>query len=153
MAFHTEGGLGKARKIVEGVIRDHGAEPDDNRVSAAEGGLAWALAFGSAAVMIALNPGSTGQPGRLRIVSPLVRIEGEPRADLLLRLLELNGATLPGVAFGIIKNEIVLIAERSVRGLDRGEVEEMIAMIGHFGDEYDDLLVSEFGGIRVCDLD
>jgi hypothetical protein len=153
MTFQSEGGLGKARKIVEAVIRDHGAEPDENKVSAAEGGVAWALAFGSAAVMIALNPGRLGDAGRFRIVSPLVRIEGEPGGDLLLRLLELNGAALPGIAFGVIKSEIVLVAERSVRGLDRDGVEEMIAMIGHFGDEYDDLLVSEFGGIRVCDLD
>ena len=153
MAFQTVGSIGKARRIVEAVIRDHGVEPDQNQVNAPEGGAAWALAFGSAAVMIALNPGQSANAGRLRIVSPIVRMGTDPNKDLFLRLLELNGTALPGVAFGVIKNEIVLVAERSVRGLDRAGVEEMLSMIGHYADEYDDLLVREFGGIRVCDLD
>ncbi len=154
MAFQSDGGIGKARKLVEAAIRDRGIEPDDNKVSAGEGGVAWALKFGSAAVMIALNPmvGSK-EAARLRIVSPIVRMETELKKEMLLHLLELNGTTLPGVAFGIINNEIVLVAERSVRGLDRHEVEEILVMIGHFADEYDDLLVREYGGARVCDLD
>ncbi|MCP4674056.1 MAG: YbjN domain-containing protein [Deltaproteobacteria bacterium] len=154
MAFQSDGGIGKARKLVEVAIRDRGIEPDDNRISSSERGVAWALKFGSAAVMIALNPMERPkEAARLRIVSPIVRMETELKKELLLRLLELNGTTLPGVAFGIINNEIVLVAERSVRGLERHEVEEMLAMIGHFADEYDDLLVREYGGVRVCDLD
>ena len=70
-----------------------------------------------------------------------------------MRLLELNGSELPGVSFGLVKNELVLLAERSIRGLDRSELEEIITMIGYYADKYDDLLTLEFGGTRVCDLD
>ena len=153
MVFQADGGIGKARKQVEAVIKERGVVPDRHEVKAAEGGAAWALQFGSAAVMIALNPpANKGEAGRLRVVSPLVKVSGELRADLLRRLLELNGTNLPGVAFGMVGDEIVLVAERSVRGLDRDEVEELLAVIGHFADEYDDLLVNEFGGVRVCDI-
>ncbi len=154
MAFQSDGGIGKARKILEAAIRDRDVEPDDNKIQATQGGIAWALKFGSAAVMIALNPPvEAGQAGRLRIVSPIVRFEGTAGEELLLRLLELNGTELPGIAFGIVSNEVVLVAERSVRGLDRAEVEETLALIGHYADQYDDLLVRNFGGVRVCDLD
>jgi hypothetical protein len=153
MGFQTDREMGKACKLIETVIREHGNDPDKNRVSAAEGGAAWALLFGSAAVMIALNPSSGKQSARIRIVSPVVKIDGEFKLELLKRLLELNGTTLPGVSFGLVNDEIVLVSERSIRGLDRPEIEEIIAMIGYYADKYDDLLSLEFGGIRVCDLD
>ncbi len=153
MAFQINSGISKAHKIVEAVIRDRGIDPDKNSVTAAEGGAAWAVAFGSAAVMIALNPGGDKGTGRLRVVSPIVRMQQTSDIGLFKRLLELNATDLPGVAFGIVKNEIVLVAERGVSGLDRSEVEEMLTIIGHLADQYDDLLVREFGGIRVCDLD
>jgi len=33
------------------------------------------------------------------------------------------------------------------------EVQEMLNLVGYYGDKYDDLLVAEFGGSRVFDLD
>ena len=153
MNFQSDREMVKARKLIETVIRDHGSDPDKNRVSASEGGAAWALLFGSAAVMIALNPSNGKQSARLRIVSPVVKIEGEYKLELLKRLLELNGTTLPGVSFGLVNEEVVLVSERTIRGLDLPELEEIIAMIGYYADKYDDLLSLEFGGTRVCDLD
>ena len=143
----------KARKLVETAIRDHGSDPDKNRVRGADGGAAWALLFGSAAVMIALNPSRRNQSARLRIVSPVVKLDRGLKIELAQRLLELNGSDLPGVSFGLVKDEIVLLAERSIRGLDRSELEEIITMIGYYADKYDDLLTLEFGGTRICDLD
>ena len=151
MALRTE--LGKAKKMIEAVLRGTGVDPDESRVTAVEGGAAWAVARGSAALMIALNPGRTGDPGHVRMISPIVKIYNDRKLELFERLLELNASELQGTAFGIAGQEVVLVSERSVRGLDRSEVEEMLAAIGYFADQYDDLLVEEFGGIRVCDLD
>ena len=73
MAFQTTGLVSKAKKIIEAVIRDKGIEPDEHRVSASDGAAAWALAVGSAAVMIALNPSRSSreatQPKRDRRAS------------------------------------------------------------------------------------
>ena len=112
-----DSGMSKSRRLVESVLRDRGVDLESIRLSAPEGGAAWAMEFGSAAVMIALNPGGSGRPGRLRLVSPIVRMPDELKPELLLRLLELNGNALPGVAFGIINNEVVLVIERSVQGI------------------------------------
>lgn len=152
MVFQSDKGIAKARKHVEAAIRGLGMDPDANRMKAAEGAAAWSMARGSAMLMIALNPGVGSAPARLRLVSPIVKIPDTPSPDLFRRLLELNGTELPGVSFGIIGDEVVLVAERGVQGLDRGEVDELLAALGHFADEYDDLLVKQFGGTRVCDL-
>jgi T3SS (YopN, CesT) and YbjN peptide-binding chaperone 1 len=153
MVFSSDGGVGKAKKMVEGAVRERGMDPDKHQAAAAKGGFAWALRFGSAAVMIALNPGVDKDAGRLRVVSPIVKMPKEPSAKMLRRLLELNGTELPGVALGIVGDEVVLVAERSISGLDRSEVEEILSMAGFYADKYDDMLVSEFGGVRVCDID
>jgi hypothetical protein len=153
MAFGADGGVGKARKLVESVIKDLGIDPDESALDGAGDGVAWRVARGSAHVMIAINPAGTGKAARLRIVSPLIAMDEETSPALLRRLLELNGTELPGVAFGVIGNKVVLVAERSVAGLDRAEVVEMLSVIGFYADKYDDDLVEEFGGTRVWDLD
>lgn len=153
MAFQSDGGLAKARKAVEATLRDLGLDPAKNAIEPAPGGLAWHVARGSADVMIALNPASGGGSARLRLVSPVVRVDFDVKPAMLMRLLELNAAKLPGIAFGVLGDKVVLVAERSVRDLDRGEVEELLAAIGHYADKYDDELAREFGGARVCDTD
>jgi hypothetical protein len=152
MVFGADG-AGKARRVVEGVIKDLGVDPAECAIEAVPGGFAWRVAKGSAHVMIALNPGPEGQPARLRVISPMIKLDGETSPGLLRRLLELNGTDLPGVAFGVIGDTVVLVAERGVVGLDRPEVGEMLSIIGHFADKYDDILVEEYGGTRVWDLD
>jgi hypothetical protein len=151
MVLKSDGGMGKAQKIVEAVIKGLGIDPEENRVSTAAGSLAWNLSRGSAEVLVALNPDKPGLPGRLRLVSPMVEVSADPDPALFRRLLELNGSVLPGVAFGLVGNKVVLVAERSLRGIGRGEVEELLAAVGHHADEYDDLLVNDFGGVRVWD--
>jgi len=153
MAFGADGGIGKARKLVEGVIKDLGVDPGECAIEAPDGGAAWRVAKGSAHVMIAINPTGEGKAARLRVISPMIAMNEETSLALLRRLLELNGTELPGVAFGVIGDKVVLLAERAVTGLDRAEVAEMLSSIGFFADKYDDELVEEFGGTRVWDLD
>ena len=153
MVFKSDSGLDKAKKVVEGVLKSLGISPDDNVSGGVEGGCGWHVARGSADVLISLIPPQGGAAGRLRVVSPIVRLDGELPLGLTTRLLSLNGTDLPGVAFGIVSgNLVVLVAERSVTALDRSEVEEILHHIGFYADKYDDLLVNEFGGVRVCDI-
>jgi hypothetical protein len=142
----------RARKIVESVIREQGLNPAECTTEAVEGGYAWLVSRGSAYVVVSLVPGVNGASGRIRVVSPLVRMEAGVSRDLAVRLLALNGAELPGVCFGLVgEKTIVLVAERSVLELDLPEAREMLVLIGYYADKYDDLLVGEFGGTRECD--
>jgi hypothetical protein len=153
MAQNLDGAVGKAARIIESVLKGFGLDPDKNRIQGPAGGASWQITRGSADIMIAVNPGPDGRAARLRLISPLVKVKGELEPALAGRLLQLNAAELPGIAFGLFRGDIIaLVAERSVADLDRSEVEELLASIGHFADKYDDLLVKEFGGTRVCDL-
>jgi hypothetical protein len=153
MAQNLDGAVAKAVRLVESVLKGLGLDPDKNRITAPAGGASWQISRGSADVMIAVNPGIEGRAPRLRVISPLVKVRGDIAQPLAAKLLRLNAAELPGIAFGLFRDDLVaLIAERSVADLDRPEVEDLLASIGHFADVYDDLLVKEFGGTRVCDL-
>ena len=155
MVFQSDGGVGKAVKSVTAVLKGLGVDPSKNEIESAEGGTAWQISRGSADIIIAINPPAGDKvSGRIRIVSPIVKFKTDLPKDLMTRLLELNGTRLPGVAFGMLGDSVVvLVTERSVAELDRAEVEEMLGAIGFYGDKYDDLLVNEFGGTRVCDID
>ncbi|MBN2801965.1 MAG: YbjN domain-containing protein [Deltaproteobacteria bacterium] len=153
MSSKAEKVLLKAKKTVEAVVKNLGINPDENILDSLPGGFAWQIARGSADVMISLIPPVAEGDGRIRVLSPIVKMESGLSLELTVRLLELNGSELPGVSFGIIsKNVIVLLYERSVVQLDLEEVNEMLALVGYYADKYDDLLVNEFGGTRVCDL-
>jgi hypothetical protein len=153
MGDKADSSLKKARKIVGKVIKDMGIDPDDNIVEAVTGGYSWQIARGSADVLISLVPGVNNAAGRIRVVSPIVKMDSGLNLELAVKLLTLNGAELPGVSFGLISGDVVaLIGERTVVQLDKEEVQEMLGLIGYYADKYDDLLVKEFGGTRVCDL-
>lgn len=153
MVFQQDGGVSKATKTVVAVLKGLDIDASENELEAVEGGAAWQISRGSADIMIAINPpAQEGGAGHLRVVAPIVRFDDGIPAELAQKLLELNGTKLPGIAFGTIGYNVSLLAERSVSGLDRQEFEEILSSIGFFADKYDDLLVNEFGGTRVCDI-
>jgi hypothetical protein len=153
MSNNLDGAVGKAARMIEAVLKHLGLDPEKNRTQAPAGAASWQISRGSADVLIAVNPGPNGGAPRLRLVSPLVKVRGELAQPFAAKLLQLNASELPGIAFGLFRTDVIaLIAERSVTDLDRTEVEDLLASIGHFADRYDDLLVKEFGGTRVCDL-
>ncbi|NLN62170.1 MAG: YbjN domain-containing protein [Myxococcales bacterium] len=150
----SDSGIDKAQKVVEGVLQELGLDPEANRMKSVTAGCAWEIGKGSATVLISLLPGTASQPARLRVVSPIVRFSPPLPRALLERLLVLNASEVLGIAFGIVADGVVVLAtERSVLDLSRVEVAEILARIGHYADHYDDLLVHEFGGVRVCDID
>ncbi|MBN2525631.1 MAG: YbjN domain-containing protein [Deltaproteobacteria bacterium] len=154
MTGKLEKGLAKARKTVENVLKELGVNAVENEVESMEGGHAWQVARGSADVMVSLVPGNDHTAGRIRVVSPIVKMDGGISLEAAVRLLELNGTQLPGVAFGLIQGDmVVLVAERTVLDLNQLEVQEMLNMVGYYADMYDDILVAEFGGTRIFDLD
>ena len=141
--------LRRAQKLVEEVLTSFGVSLEKGRMSTNDGSTARAMMRGSAEVMIFLNPArSDDEDNYLRVVSPIVRMPHSEQPALYRRLLELNAKELFGVAFGVINDDVVLVAERGTRDLDRGEVEEILRHVGAAADHYDDIIVEQFGGRR-----
>lgn len=146
--------LAKAKKILEGVMTDLGVSPSENEVTTDEHGIAWQISRGSADVLISLVSGRKNSAGRVRVVSPIVKLEKGMAKDVGEFLLALNATELPGICFGWASdNIIVLVSERSILGLDKLEAKEMINLVGYYADKYDDILVEKYGGTRVCDIE
>ena len=60
-------------------------------------------------------------------------------------VLKLNGTLkLKGACFGIRNQHLILSYVRPVKGLDREELEWIVASIAVIADEYDDFLIEKF---------
>lgn len=149
----AQSNFNRAQRLVEDVLGSLGISPEKNRLETNDGSTAWGMMRGSAEVMIFLNPArSEKEDNFLRIVSPIIKLPDDNLLPFYRRLLELNAKDLYGVAFGVINDDIVLVAERPTRDLDRSEVEDMLRNVGAAADHYDDKLVKEFGGRRFSDV-
>lgn len=133
--------------MIERVIRGLGLDPDKNRQPSTDPRRrAWKIRRGSASVYVLLT--ETDHGSFLQVVSPLLKLPAQEILPLLRRLLEANGGQLYGAAFGLKGDQVVLSADRSTVDLDEGEVGAMIKTVGRYADEYDDLLIAEYGGTR-----
>lgn len=139
----------EAVRLIESVIRGLGLDPAGATIPGDSATKAYALKRGSARVVVAVHQTETG--GTFRVLSPCVRLAADTGPELFRHLLELNAREIVGAAFGIFGDEVVVVAERSVKDLDASEVETAIRNVGRIGDRYDDALAQRFGVKRSSD--
>jgi hypothetical protein len=139
----------QAVQMVETVIRALGLDPAEAKIPGDETTRAFALKRGSARVVVAVHATEGG--GTFRVLAPCVRVDASAPAELFRHLLELNARELVGVAFGVFGDDVVVVAERGVRDLDKSEVEASIRNVGRVADRYDDALSQRFGVKRSSD--
>jgi len=128
--------------IVRTILREIGVDPDQARLATSEG-LAWSFRRGSATVEIYLTERQGG--GTLQVLSPIMHLPASGLLPLYRRLLELN-LTISNATFGVYTDVVYVFNERPLAGLDPEEVDHIVEQVASFADEYDDSLVSEFGG-------
>lgn len=147
--------LRACEQMVESVLGQMGVDTQRSRLPDTEHGPAWGLLCGSAYVYIFLLRSGSSEENFIQVIAPVFKpadVSGSGALLLWRRLLEFNGRVLTGAAFALRDGEVVVSTDRSTKGLDRVEIEDMIRRIGDYADLYDDLLSREFGGLRHCDL-
>lgn len=142
--------------LIENVITDLNLSPEESRLSPVNShSYAWGLQKGSAQVFINLTCESddSNSPPLLQINSPVLRLPEklEKQTALFRHLLQLNVDEVVGASFGLQNDTVILLAKRSIEGLDRDEIKEMLLRIGYYADQFDDLLVGKYGGSRFSD--
>jgi hypothetical protein len=141
-------------KMIETVIDELGIPVDESRIGAqaegAEEHAGWVVMKGSAEVYVFLYRGENDN--FIHVYSPVMAIPERNLIQLFRKLLDLNGVGQMGAAFGLKGENVVLSTYRSTTDLDRSEVRDMIINVGEHADYYDDVLVTEFGGRRYCDV-
>lgn len=146
-----------AMRLVERSIAELGVSPVATRLhdasSGADAGGTWSFKRGSADVLVTVSPPQGGHAGAIRVISPVVRLPEDEAvcARLFRHLLTLNGMQVVGAAFGLIEEEVVVVAERSVVDLDPSEVDEMLRAVGEVADYFDEVLAGEYGGVPSSD--
>ncbi|WP_428268508.1 YbjN domain-containing protein [Haliangium sp.] len=134
--------------MVEDVLLELGHFVNDCRQEPERGEKhAWQVERGSATVRIAL--GLREDAPHLSVVSTVLTLDDKvAQAALFRRLLTLNRTVLCNAAFALDGAFVQILGERPTLDLDRSEVLDLIRRIEFYADEYDDRLVTEFGGIR-----
>ena len=102
----------------------------------------WWIVSGSVKVQIFLT--SLDQNAELIVASNLFQYPNSIQ-EINEYVLKLNGTLkLKGVSFGIRNKHLILSYVRPVEGLDKEELEWIIACIAVIADEYDDFLIEKF---------
>ena len=102
----------------------------------------WWILSGSVKVQIFLT--SLDDNAELIVASNLFQYQVQ-NADINEYILKLNGTLkLKGVCFGIRNKHLILSSIRPVQGVDKEELEWIIASIAVIADEYDDFLIEKF---------
>ena len=102
----------------------------------------WWIISGSVKVQIFLT--SLDQKAELIVASNLFQYPNSIQ-EINEYVLKLNGTLkLKGVSFGIRNKHLILSYVRPVEGLDKEELEWIIACIAVIADEYDDFLIEKF---------
>lgn len=128
--------------LVQNILREIGVNPDQARLATTEG-FAWTFRRGSAIVEIYLV--QRDGAGQLKVLSPVMHLPASGLLPLYRRLLEMN-LSLANAAFGVYSDVVYVFSERPLAGLDPQEVDQIVSQVARLADEYDDRLVSEFGG-------
>ncbi len=149
-----EANLRATIKMIEMVISELGLSPTETLLDWPGAVRGWGLKKGSAEVYITLRRSDETGENFIRVSAILLVLPPDPdaRNRLYRHILEENAGRILGAAFGISADKVILVSERSTTDLDISEVRDMIRRVGHYADYYDDLLVSEFGGQRYCDV-
>ena len=149
-----EANLRATIKMVELVISELGLSPTETSLDWPGAVRGWGLKKGSAEIYITLRQAEDSGENCIRVSAILLVLPESQDAcnRLYRRILEENATGILGAAFGVSGDKVLLVSERSTTDLDISEVRDIIRRVGHYADYYDDLLVSEFGGQRYCDV-
>lgn len=113
----------------------------------------WRIRCGSATgeINLVVDP-EDAESSRICVRFRILRVPLGAALPLYRRLLELNDSFLGLKSFTVDGSNVVwLSAGRTIRGLDEGELAELVDRTSHFADHYDDVLLDEFGRENAVD--
>ncbi|AKG20152.1 YbjN domain-containing protein [Calothrix sp. 336/3] len=132
-------------EVIENVI-DSLEQNDSAMVNhPAEGGYLWKFQYGSVQVFVQLT--GTTDEDTITVWSVVLALPVQDESRLMRRLLEMNCSTTLESRFGIIENQVVVIASRNLAELSAGEVSRLITIVATIADNHDETLQQEFAKV------
>lgn len=129
-------------EVIENVIDS--LEQDDSAMvtQPPEGGHLWKFKYGSVEVFVQLTGVSTEDT--ITVWAVVLKLPAKDEPKLMRKLLEMNCSSTFESRFGIIENQVVVLATRTLGELSAGEVSRLITVVATIADNNDDALQSEF---------
>lgn len=133
---------GQYAGMVEQILLSIGVDPALARMNV-ESGFGWNFKRGSALIEIYIAQAE--DTAYFQVLSPLLHLPLTNLLPLYRRLLEIN-LQITNAAFGVYQDIVYIFSERRLEGMDAQEANTIINMVAQYADEFDDRLLSEFGG-------
>ena len=141
-ATEQETSLSDGIALVQSVFRGMGL--DDNYGRTKSGGYIFERSMGSAGFYIILNKNHKIKANTITFVAPILQVPNRNREKFYRKCLELNHS-LTSCSFAIFGEEVRIVSERDLKGLDADEFKTILFQVANSANELDDQLAKEFG--------
>ena len=108
-----------------------------------EAGHLWKFQYGSAEVFVQLT-GDTDDD-TLAVWSPVLKLPAKNEEQLMRKLMEMNWLSTYESHFAIADNQVVVLSNRTLAGINPSEISRIITIVATIADDNDDDLLAEFG--------
>lgn len=104
----------------------------------------WKFQYGSVETYVQLTGESDDD--LLTVWAPVLKLPAKDEAGLMRKLLEMNWEETLETRFGIVKDQVVVLTQRTVADLSPGEISRAITLVATIADDNDEMLKEKFGG-------
>ncbi|MDA0268759.1 MAG: YbjN domain-containing protein [Cyanobacteria bacterium] len=129
-------------EIIETVIAS--LDQDQSAmVSHQDGGYLWKFSYGSVEVYVQLT--GTHDNDLLTVWSPVLDLPAKDEPKLMRHLLEMNCGETFEACFGILGDQVVVLASRPLADMSAGETSRLMTIVATIADDNDEALQAEYG--------
>lgn len=130
-------------EIIETVISS--LEQDQSAmVRHTDEGTTWKFGYGSVEVFVQLT--GTSEEDLLTVWSPVLPLPAKDEPKLMRHLLEMNCGETFESCFGILGDQVVVLASRTLADISPGEISRLMTIVATIADDNDEALQAEYGG-------
>lgn len=138
--------LKSALVLIQGVLKDMGVNDGYTEI---KGGYKFEKSLGSAGFYITIKFNAGLNINTLTFVAPILKIPNRRKEQFYLRCLQLN-KYLVSCALAITDDEVQIVSERDLKGLDAYEFKMMMQSVAISANDLDDPLSEEFGAEMIA---
>ena len=112
-------------------------------VSRSENGFLWKFCYGSVDVYVQLT--GVSDDDILTAWSPVLSLPAKDEPKLMRHLLEMNCGETFEACFGILGEQVVVLASRPLADISPGEISRIMTVVATIADDNDEALQTEYG--------
>lgn len=129
-------------EVIEAVI-DSLDQDQSAMVRRDDQGTLWKFSYGSVEVYVQLT--GTSDEDVLTVWSPVLSLPARDELKLMRHLLEMNCGETFEACFGILGENVVVLASRPLADMSPGEVSRIMTIVATIADDNDESLQAEYG--------